>query len=421
MISYEFLYTFLFKRPLRVAAIILSLVGTKEGKAYSQECFYILQKYYNSIKIIFQLLFVPSIFCAMASVSCDSYCTRCRHHYHSSKHREHSFDPTFVVDYDIKTEEEELKKAMKKVEDIAKNLLEKAKQPKAHQHTQLQDTVLSAYVRDYEEIHSQVHRLNEKIESKLSLRYRNKIRIASWNLHNNSKYTSSMCWTINNHDFDIVALQEVGEGGKVAKDVLDQLKKIDPTWTGKIHTQTKIAGAFLWREMGSFIGYATDFLPDNFNFRLKCNVGVFQIGKWNFALVNFHLAAQGDDPLKTYDDGTEDGKEVNKSEILRLYEVPEHVSGVHRLAKKNVILIGDFNTIPENVYLKDDNYKNIFDSSHPTNALETKTYDNIILHDSINYGDYDVAKTYKDATTIVRKQEAREISDHLPIWVDVTY
>ena len=62
MISYEFLHTFLFKRPLRVAAIILSLVGTKEGKAYSQECFYILQKYYNSFKIIFQLLFVPSIF-----------------------------------------------------------------------------------------------------------------------------------------------------------------------------------------------------------------------------------------------------------------------------------------------------------------------------------------------------------------------
>ena len=404
-----------------MAAIILSLVGTKEGKAYSQECFYILQKYYNSIKIIFQLLFVPSIFCAMASVSCYSYCTRCRCHYHRSQHSEHSSDPTFVVDYDIKTEEEELKKAMKKVEDIAKRLLEKAKQPKAHQHTRLQDTVLSAYVRDYEEIHSRVHRLNEKIESKLSLRYRNKIRIASWNLHNSSKHISSMCWTINNHDFDIVALQEVGVRGKVFKAVLAQLNnKIDPTWTGAIYTYNNTAGAFLWRET-HFLVYLEDRVYSSRNFLLNFNVGVFRIGEWKFVLVNFHLAAQGSRKLERYGNGTESGTKVNKIEISHLHSILKEVSRLHGVAQENVILLGDFNAIPENRYLKDDNYKNVFDSSHPTNALETKTYDNIILHDSINYGDYDVAKTYKDATTIVRKQEANKISDHLPIWVDVTY
>ena len=397
----------------------LSLVG-KEGKAYSHECFYILQKYYNSIKIIFQLLFVPSIFCAMASVSCDSYCTRCRHHYHSSKNSEHSGDPTFVVDDDIKTEEEKLKKAMKNVEDIAKRLLEKAKQPRVAQRTRLQDRALSAYVRDYEEIDSQVHELNEKIKSKLSLRYTNKIRIASWNLHNNSKNISSMCWTINNHDFDIVALQEVGVRGQVAKDVFDQLNKINLTWKSAILGGTNVAGAFLWREIHPLVHLVDDVYSDR-KFRLDSNVGVFQIGERKFALVNFHLAAQGDVPLKRYVNPTKTGTEVNDIEIKNLYHVLTEVSSLHDVAKENVILIGDFNTIPENHHLKSHNCRNIFDSSHPTNALETATYDNIILHDTINYGDYDVAKTYKDAITIVRKQEAKEISDHLPIWVDLTY
>ena len=403
-----------------MAAIILSLVGTKEGKAYSHECFYILQKYYNSIKIIFQLLFVPSIFCAMASVSCDSYCTRCRRHYHRSQHSEHSCDQTFVVDDAIKTEEE-LKKAMKNVEDIAKRLLEKAKQPRVDHCTRLQDTVLSAYVRDYEEIVSEVHKLNEKIKSKLSLRYTNKIRIASWNLHHNSKDEdiSSMCWTINNHAFDIVALQEVGEGGKVATAVRDELKKKDPTWRGEIHTQTKIAGAFLWREICPLRKLVDEVYSDP-KFHLDCNVGVFQIGDWKFALVNFHLAAQGSHlhvDLKT-------GTEVNKSEINNLYHVITKVLSRHTsVEKEDVILIGDFNNIPENRFLEKHNYNPIFDSSHPTNALEDATYDNIILHDSIKkkYVDYDVAKTYTDATKIVTKEDAKDISDHLPIWVDLTY
>ena len=360
----------------------------------------------------------------MASAFCDSFCIQCRCLYNSSEYREHSEHPTIAADDDIKTEEEVLKKAMKKVEDIAKNLLEKAKhlrvneQPRVAQHTRLQER-LSTYVRNYEEIHCKVHELNEKIKSKLSLRYRDKIRIASRNLRDNSNNISSMCWTIHNHSFDIVALQEVGKEGKVAEDVLDQLKKIDPTWTGEIHNETKIAGAFLWRKMRSFTGYATFFLPDNFH--LKCNVGVFVIGKWNFALVNFHLAAQGDVPLKRYGNGTKTGTDVNKIEISHLHDVLKRVSSVDGVAKENVILIGDFNTIPEDDHLKGCNYKNVFDSSHRTNALETATYDNIILHDSINYGDYNVAKTYKDATTIVRKQEAKKISDHLPIWVDLTY
>ena len=351
------------------------------------------------------------------SVSCDSYCTRCRHHYHSSQHSEHSRDPTFVVDDAIKTEEEELKKAMKNVEDIAKRLLEKAKQPKVLQRTRLQKRALSVYVRDYEEIHSQVHELNEKIESKLSLRYRDKIRIASWNLHYNNVKISSMCWTINNHDFDIVALQEVGMEGKVATAVLDQLKRIDPTWKGAIYTRVNKTGAFLWREIHSLVNLEDTSL----HFLLKLNVGVFRIGEWKFALINFHLAAQGSRKLERYDDGTKTGTEVNEIEISYLYDVLEEVASRHDVAGENVIFLGDFNTIPENCYLNDHNYKTIFDSSHPTNALETATYDNIILHDSINYGDYDVAKIYKDATTIVRKQEAKEISDHLPIWVDLTY
>ena len=361
----------------------------------------------------------------MASVSCDSYCTRCRRHYHSSQDSEHSGDPTFVVD-DIKTEEEELKKAMKNVEDIAKRLLEKAKQPRVDQHTRLQDTALSAYVRDYKEIDSEVHELNEKIKRKLSLRYTNKkkIRIASWNLHHNNKDEdiSSMCWTINNHDFDIVALQEVGEGGKVAKAVRDELKKKDPTWSGEIHTQTKIAGAFLWREICP-LRKLVDEVYSDLKFHLDCNVGVFQIGERKFALVNFHLAAQGEILLKRYGNGTKTGTQVNKTEIKNLHVVLQQVTSDDKVAKENVILIGDFNTIPENDYFKKHNYNPIFDSSHPTNALEDATYDNIILHDSIKekYGDYDVAKTYKNATDIASKEEADEISDHLPIWVDLTY
>ena len=56
----------------------------------------------------------------MESVSYDSYCTQCRHHYHSSRYSEHSGHPTFVVD---ETEEEALKRVMKNVEVIPKNLL----------------------------------------------------------------------------------------------------------------------------------------------------------------------------------------------------------------------------------------------------------------------------------------------------------
>ena len=325
-----------------------------------------------------------------------------------------------MVDDAIKTEEEKLKKAMKNVEDIAKSLLEKAKQPRVDQHTRLQERALSAYVRDYEEIHSQVHEFNEKIKSKLSLRYKNKIRIASWNLHNNSDNISSMCWTINNHDFDIVALQEVGVRGKVFKAVLDQLNKINPTWTGIIHTCNNTAGAFLWREIHFLVNFE-DTVYSSPKFLLNINVGVFWIGEWKFALVNFHLAAQGSRKLERYGNGTETGTEVNKIEISHLHAVLQEVAIKHHVAGVNVILLGDFNTIPENLYLKDHNYKTIFDSSHSTNALETKTYDNIILHDTINHGEYAVAKTYKDATTIVRKQEAKIVSDHLPIWVDLTY
>ena len=60
-----------------------------------------------------------------------------------------------------------------------------------------------------------------------------------------------MCWTIHNYDFDIVALQEIGEGGRVAKAVLHQLKTINPTWRGRLYAAPNLAGGFLWRETHS--------------------------------------------------------------------------------------------------------------------------------------------------------------------------
>ena len=66
-----------------------------------------------------------------------------------------------------------------------------------------------------------------------------------------------------------------------------------------------------------------------------------------FALVNFHLAAQGS-PLECYVDPTKTGTKI---EISNLHHVLEVVSN-DELPKENVILIGVFNAILENHYLK---------------------------------------------------------------------
>ena len=67
-----------------------------------------------------------------------------------------------------------------------------------------------------------------------------------------------------------------------------------------------------------------------------------------FALVNFHLAAQGSHPLECYVDPTKTGTKI---EISNLHHVLEEVSN-YELPKENVILIGVFNAILENRYLK---------------------------------------------------------------------
>ena len=67
-----------------------------------------------------------------------------------------------------------------------------------------------------------------------------------------------------------------------------------------------------------------------------------------FALVNFHLAAQGSRPLECYVDPTKTGTKI---ELSKLHHALEEVSN-DELLKENVFLIGVFNAIPENSYLK---------------------------------------------------------------------
>lgn len=129
----------------------------------------------------------------------DKYCALCRCHY--SDEEAHNRHHTFPVEEAIK-EERSLQDTLADLKENSETIVKLANAPKAEKLTQQQDSIFFAYEEDYEEILDEVKKLSIRLETKLTLRYHDHIRIASWNLHNNDKDTSSMCCPITNYHFD---------------------------------------------------------------------------------------------------------------------------------------------------------------------------------------------------------------------------
>ena len=220
--------------------------------------------------------------------------------------------------------------------------------------------------------------------------------------------------TIRENKFDIVALQEAGAHGKGAKKIHHELKECDDKWklSPDKGLPTHLSGVFLWNASSKLKEIKVTIMVDCDGFAYKPCLGIFSISDWRFALLNFHLKPR-------FSSGRSQ-KKVNDKEIGLLWDAytkAKRICEHNDVSEENIILLGDFNNIPQNVV--EHGYVNTFGFQEYTNTKRDDTYDNIIVHHTLqqyckNHG---VSEIVTEGTTL----KSEKVSDHCPIWADFIY
>jgi len=253
----------------------------------------------------------------------------------------------------------------------------------------------------------------------------NALKITSWNIRDlgrskSEKEILQIAQII--RDYDIVAIQEVvakdPAGAQAVAKIVDELNRMGSKWDYRISDPTKSPSvymseryAFLWKTSKVNLkgrAYLDKELED------KCFrepfIAPFQLksGGKPFYIINFHSRKFNDNP---------------EEEIIHLKEYPK------RLKTDRIFIVGDFN-LSEKHKVWNDFYKIGFKSAlkNTKTTLKRKCKNNQYLNYPIDniyflqkniqilsYGHIDFVKNCSNL------EEARRISDHLPLFLEVSF
>lgn len=243
-------------------------------------------------------------------------------------------------------------------------------------------------------------------------------KLLSWNIENIGKSKSAteidyIAQTI--RDYDIIAIQEVvaGYGGTQAiARLADALNRKGTKWNYVISNPTSSSAykteryAFLWKTNKiKKIGQA--WLEKKYHLKIDREpyYCTFESNNKQFTVVNFHAITKSKQP---------------ETEIKYFRYLPALYPNL------NLIFAGDFNCPQSHSVfnpLKKEGYSPIF--TNQKTSLKRACKNNKCLaseYDNVFYNTYKVAKInsgiipfYRDYNSL---QEARKISDHIPIWLE---
>ncbi|BFM42028.1 endonuclease/exonuclease/phosphatase family protein [Flavobacterium sp. CFS9] len=243
-------------------------------------------------------------------------------------------------------------------------------------------------------------------------------KILSWNIENlgKSKSESELNFIANTVlAYDIIAIQEVvaGYGGsqavaKLAAILNNKGSKWDytisnPTSGNSYKTERY---AYIWKTSKVKLK-GSAWLEKKYHSEIDREpyLGTFEINKKSITLVNFHAITKTKQPEK---------------EIKYFKFLPEQYSNL------NLVFVGDFNCPQSHSVftpLKKMGYNSTLQNQKTTLKQQCKEtvclaseFDNIFYHKkSINYINSGIVSFYKNFNSL---QEARKISDHIPIWIE---
>ncbi|TYB69064.1 endonuclease/exonuclease/phosphatase family protein [Bizionia saleffrena] len=261
-------------------------------------------------------------------------------------------------------------------------------------------------------------------ETSVSTNHLKKIQVASWNIRDlgRSKTPENINQIANIlRDFDVVALQEVvakdPAGAQAVAKIADALNRMGSKWDYQISDPTNSPSvymseryAFLWKTSRvTLVGKAyLDKGLEKLCYREPFIATFKTKGESEpFYVVNYHSRKHYDKP---------------EEEIIHFIDYPE------RLNSNSILIVGDFN-INENHTVWDPFYSKGFNSAlknQPT-TLKTKCKNGNYLNHSIDNGYFtsgiNIIKAGKlDFVKDCKNLElAQEISDHLPIYMELEF
>jgi deoxyribonuclease-1-like protein len=244
------------------------------------------------------------------------------------------------------------------------------------------------------------------------------VKLLSWNIENlgKSKSDSELVFMANTiKNYDIIAIQEVvaGYGGAqaVAK-LADELNRKGSKWDYVISDPTSSSAykteryAFIWKT--AFVKkIGKPWLEKKYHLEIDREpfYCTFEYNKKQFTIANFHAITKSKQP---------------ETEIKYFKFLPA------QYPEFNILFVGDFNCPQSHTVfnpLKKMKYEPIFVNQKTTlkqNCINddclASEFDNIFYNSSkINYINAGVISFYKKNNSL---NEARKISDHIPIWFE---
>ncbi len=257
------------------------------------------------------------------------------------------------------------------------------------------------------------------------------IRIASWNL---TDYNSSevfwekkhlVCETIKHYNFDIVALQEVGERDKESlangpAAIVELKKELGEDWdivrtekkVGIIKQFMPVYGVFLYNKSRNITcttknGYLTPQTKLHKNSGRSPTLAEFAKKEKeviNISLLNFHL--------------------YSTKKAIRIKEIEAIPNLKIDGQREFLIILGDFNQYITSTCIESTKYQNILQEHEYTNTIGKQSYDGILVPQQFynkTSNKWIVNKTYGVAE-IAEKGDVKQhhVSDHKPIWADIS-
>lgn len=243
-------------------------------------------------------------------------------------------------------------------------------------------------------------------------------KLLSWNIENLGRSKSNLelefiATTLK--DYDIVALQEVvaGEGGAqtVAK-LADELNRKGAKWDYAISNPTSSSAykteryAYLWKTSRAHLK-GKPWLESNFQLEIDREpyFATFIVNQKDVTLVNFHAITKSKQPEK---------------EIKYFKLLPAQYPTLH------LIFVGDFNCPQSHSVfnpLKKKGYTPLLINQKTSLKKEAKNgqslaseFDNIWYSIPVQKKNGGVIHFYQSYPSL---QEARKISDHIPIWMEL--
>ena len=253
------------------------------------------------------------------------------------------------------------------------------------------------------------------------------VKVLSWNLYNfgKSKDNEEIEYIAKKlKDFDIVAIQEVSTslyGIRAVGKLADALNRTGIKWEYKISDPTSGDGkeryAYFWKTSTrnakislkeSWLEESIEAKVDREPFMARFKVTYKSNAASDLLIASFHAVPKNKDPEK---------------EIIFLEEIP------NRYRTDNILILGDFNLDGRHEAfdgLRNRSFVAAFKGQKTSLRMKEKDgealneeYDNIFVETrafSIEKGE--VIHFYKDYNSL---KEARYISDHIPLWVEIDF